>query len=79
MAHTALMRFMVQALPSPNKSSKVDVLKCPCNRARRHNCPDTEKNICKPNPNCSLTSVIFCHGKACWFRVSSGKSMPNFW
>lgn len=69
MAHTAFMRFMVQALPSPSKSSKVDVLRCPSDRARRHNSPDTAKHICNPNPNCSVTSVIFRHGKAGWFRV----------
>lgn len=59
MAHTALVRFVIQAFPFPSKFSKVGVSRCPSNKARRHNCPDTDKHICNPNPNCSVTSVMF--------------------
>lgn len=74
--HLTLMRFMV--LPSPSKSSKVDVLRCLYDRARRYNYSDTNTHICNNNPYCSMTSVIFHHGKVCWFTVPSGKTMPNF-
>lgn len=77
MAHSALVRFMVQAFPSPIKSSKVNVWGYPANTARRHDCPDTDKHICNPKSNCSVTPVIFSHGKACCFRVPSGKTMPD--
>jgi len=71
-AHTArrtLTMFKLQALPSVSKSSKVIVLGYPANRAIEHNCPDTDEHICNPNPNCSVTPVLFSRGKSHCFRV----------